>query len=71
MVAIFSNFLERSVEIFKDDFSVFGESLKKCMGSLEEVSKRCEETRLMLNWEKCYGVCCVSEDFYSYSEFTN
>lgn len=44
MMAIFSDFLERSIEIFMDDFSIFGDSLKECLNSLEDVLKRCEET---------------------------
>ncbi|KAA0067141.1 reverse transcriptase [Cucumis melo var. makuwa] len=54
MLAIFSDFLERSVEIFMDDFSAFGDSFKERLSSLEDVMKRCEETQLMLNWEKCH-----------------
>ncbi|TYK02136.1 RNA-directed DNA polymerase-like protein [Cucumis melo var. makuwa] len=51
-LAIFSDFLERSVEIFMDDFSVFGESVKEGLSSLEEVLKKYNERRLVLNWEK-------------------
>lgn len=53
-MVIFSNFLEGLIEIFIDDFPVFGDSFKKFLGSLKKVIKRCEETRLMFNWEKCY-----------------
>lgn len=55
----FSDFLERSVEIFMDDFSIFRESFKECLNSLEEVMENCEETRLLLNWEKHH--CMVKE----------
>ena len=55
-MAIFSNFLEGLIEIFIDDFPVFGDSFKKFLGSLKKVIKRCEETRLMFNWEKCYFI---------------
>lgn len=44
MMAIFSNFLERLVEIFMDDFSISEDSFKKCLGSLEEVLEKCKET---------------------------
>ncbi|KAA0045378.1 Retrovirus-related Pol polyprotein from transposon 412 family [Cucumis melo var. makuwa] len=52
MMATFSDFLERSVEIFMDDFSGLGDSFKVCLRSLEDVLEKCEETRLVLNWEK-------------------
>jgi len=54
MMAIFSEFLEESVEIFMDDFSVFGNSFEACLANLEKVLKRCEDTNLVLNWEKCH-----------------
>ena len=51
MMAIFSEFLEDSVEIFMDDFSVFGNSFEACLANLEKVLKRCKDTNLGLNWE--------------------
>ena len=50
MMAIFLDFLERSFEIFMDDFSVFGNSFKEYLGSLEEVLEKCKETQLVLSW---------------------
>ena len=45
MMAIFSGFLERSIEIFMDhNFSIFGNFFKEYLGSLEDVLKRCKET---------------------------
>uniref|UniRef100_A0A151UE91 Retrovirus-related Pol polyprotein from transposon opus n=1 Tax=Cajanus cajan TaxID=3821 RepID=A0A151UE91_CAJCA len=37
-----------------DDFSVFGSSFDTCLGNLDTVLKRCVETNLVLNWEKCH-----------------
>ena len=37
-----------------DDFSVFGDSFDSCLGKLAKVLQRCEETNLVLNWEKFY-----------------
>ena len=54
MMAIFSDYLEQSVEVFMDDFSVFGKSYDECLTNLERVLKRCEDTNLVLNWEKCH-----------------
>ena len=44
MMAIFSDYLEQSVEVFMDDFSVFGKSYDECLTNLERVLKRCEDT---------------------------
>ncbi|KAL5789532.1 hypothetical protein ACOSQ2_004420 [Xanthoceras sorbifolium] len=54
MMAIFSYMVERFIEIFMDDFSVFGSSFDVCLANLALVLKRCEETNLVLNWEKCH-----------------
>ena len=35
-----------------DDYSVFGDSFESCLNNLEKVLARCEETNLVLNWEK-------------------
>ena len=37
-----------------DDFSVYGSSLDDCLSNLDRVLQRCEETNLVLNWEKCH-----------------
>ena len=37
-----------------DDFSVFGDSFSKCLTNLDKMLQRCEETHLVLNWEKCH-----------------
>nr|KYP51624.1 Retrovirus-related Pol polyprotein from transposon 17.6 [Cajanus cajan] len=52
MLAIFSDLVERSIEVFMDDFSVFGSSFYECLANLEVVLRRCLETKLILNWEK-------------------
>ena len=36
-----------------DDFSVYGSSFERCLFNLEQVLARCEEVKLVLNWEKC------------------
>ncbi len=35
-------------------FLVFGEDFDRCLHNLSRVLKRCEETHLVLNWEKCH-----------------
>ena len=54
MMAIFSNMVEKTIEIFMDDFSVMGNSFDNCLEYLRAVLARCEETNLVLNWEKCH-----------------
>ncbi|GJS14441.1 reverse transcriptase domain-containing protein [Tanacetum coccineum] len=51
MTAIFHELIEDSMEVFMDDFFVFGSSFDHC---LEKMLKRCEKTNLVLNWEKCH-----------------
>ena len=53
MLSIFSDMVERILEVFMDDFSVFGNSFDDCLENLQKVLARCEEKNLVLNWEKC------------------
>ncbi|GKC04022.1 reverse transcriptase domain-containing protein, partial [Tanacetum coccineum] len=52
MTTIFHELIDYSMEVFMDDFSVFGSSFDHYLKNLEKVLKRCEETNLVLNWEK-------------------
>ncbi|GJS62897.1 reverse transcriptase domain-containing protein [Tanacetum coccineum] len=54
MLAIFHNMIEESVEVFMDDFSVFGNSFDKCLNNLDKMLQRCKDAHLVLNWEKCH-----------------
>jgi hypothetical protein len=54
MSAIFHGFFEEIVEVFMDDFSIYGTSFDNCLHNLDKVLQRCEETNLVLNWEKCH-----------------
>ncbi|XP_058216628.1 uncharacterized protein LOC131327478 [Rhododendron vialii] len=54
MVSIFSDMVERFLEVFMDDFSVFGSSFDECLHHLTLVLVRCKEKNLVLNWEKCH-----------------
>ncbi|CAN6557521.1 unnamed protein product [Malus baccata var. baccata] len=54
MVSIFSDFVEKIIEVFMDDFSVFGDSFDGCLDNLTLILKRCIETNLVLNWGKCH-----------------
>ena len=54
MLAIFTDMVEQYLEVFMDDFSVFGKNFDDCLMNLAKVLKRCKETTLVLNWEKCH-----------------
>nr|GEX96460.1 retrovirus-related Pol polyprotein from transposon 17.6 [Tanacetum cinerariifolium] len=54
MMAIFHDMIERTMEVFMDDFSVFGNSFSTCLTNLENMLKRCEYTKIALNWEKSH-----------------
>ncbi|GJS98753.1 reverse transcriptase domain-containing protein [Tanacetum coccineum] len=54
MMAIFYDMIEETIEVFMDDFSVFGDSFSSCLSHLDKMLKRCEDTNLVLNWEKCH-----------------
>ena len=54
MRAIFSNMVERTIEVFMDDFFVLGKSFDNCLENLRQALIRCKETNLVLNWEKCH-----------------
>ncbi|GKA01619.1 reverse transcriptase domain-containing protein [Tanacetum coccineum] len=57
MMAIFHDMIEKTIEVFMDDFSVFEDSFDSCLSNLEKMLKRCEDTNLVLNWEKCHFMC--------------
>ena len=54
MMAIFSNMVEKTIELFMDDFSVLGKSFDNFLENLRQALIRCEETNLVLNWENCH-----------------
>nr|GEW90680.1 hypothetical protein [Tanacetum cinerariifolium] len=52
MMAIFHDMIEKTMEVFIDDFLVFRNYFQSCLSHLEKMLKRCEDTNLCLNWEK-------------------
>ena len=54
MISIFSDIVEDTIDVFMDDFSVVGDSFKRCLTNLSAVLKRCEDCNLVLNSEKCH-----------------
>ncbi|RVW66455.1 Retrovirus-related Pol polyprotein from transposon 297 [Vitis vinifera] len=54
MLSIFSDMVERIMEVFMDDIIVYGSAFDECLVNLEAVLNRCIEKDLVLNWEKCH-----------------
>jgi hypothetical protein len=42
------------MEVFMNDFSIYGTLFDHCLYNLNKVLQRCEDTNLVLNWEKCH-----------------
>jgi len=53
MTTIFSDLTENTMEVFMDDFSVYGGTFDLCLENLSKVLCRYEEVNLVLNWKKC------------------
>ena len=53
-MVIFADMVEKYIEVFIDDFSVFGHSFDCCLANLEHLIRHCVEANLVLNWEKCH-----------------
>lgn len=51
MISLFSDMIESSIEVFKDDIYVFGNNFDNYLAHLNAVLERCTKTNLVLNWE--------------------
>ncbi|RVW78633.1 Retrovirus-related Pol polyprotein from transposon 17.6 [Vitis vinifera] len=58
MLSIFSDMVERIMEVFMDDITVYGGTFEECLINLQAVLHRCIEKDLVLNWEKCHFMVC-------------
>ncbi|XP_071905864.1 uncharacterized protein [Coffea arabica] len=56
MVSIFSEYVDKIIEVFMNDFSVYGESFDNCLDNLKLILVKCIETNLVLNWEICHFI---------------
>ncbi|GKB15969.1 reverse transcriptase domain-containing protein [Tanacetum coccineum] len=54
MLAIFHDMIKESVDVFMDDFSVFGNSFEKCLNNLDKMLRHCKDAHIILDWEKCH-----------------
>ena len=50
MMFMFSDLVEEAMEIFMDDFSIYG-SIENCLENFETILQ-CKDKNLALNWEK-------------------
>ena len=49
LMSMFIDIVEDAMEIFMDDFSVYGSSFENCLENLETVLQRCQDKNLPLN----------------------
>nr|GEU95778.1 reverse transcriptase domain-containing protein [Tanacetum cinerariifolium] len=54
MMESFHDMIEKTMEVFMDDFSVFKNLFQSCLSHLEKMLKQCEDTNLCLNWENSH-----------------
>ncbi|GKE94309.1 hypothetical protein Tco_1579164 [Tanacetum coccineum] len=55
LVNISSQLSEQNrIEVFTDDFSVFGNFFDNCIHNLDKMLQRCKDENLVFNWEKCH-----------------
>ena len=54
MMSIFSDLAEEVMEMFMDNFTVYGSSFEQCLHNLGTILQRCKDKNLALNWEKCH-----------------
>ncbi|XP_074297477.1 uncharacterized protein LOC141628205 [Silene latifolia] len=54
LMGILSEYKESIMEVFMDDFSVYGSGFFSCLSNLNKILQRYIEVNLVLNWEKCH-----------------
>ena len=54
MLSIFSDMVERIMEVYMNDITIYGGTFEDCLANLETVLNKCIEQNLVLNWEKCH-----------------
>ena len=67
VMSIFSDLVEEAMEIFMDDFSVYGSSFEKCLEILETVSRQEFSLKLgKMSFHGNIGYCLKAHDFCSW-----
>ncbi|CAM8993679.1 unnamed protein product [Rhodiola kirilowii] len=54
VTSIFSDMIGTMIEVFMDDFTVYGDTFDTCLDNLSAVLARCVSMNLVLNYEKCH-----------------
>ena len=54
MMSMLSDLAEEVMEIFMDDFIIYGSGFEQCLKNLGTVLHRCQNKNLAFNWEKCH-----------------
>jgi hypothetical protein len=49
MMAIFSDLIEKVMEVFMDDFSIYGNTFEDCLANPDKVLKQCQMADVVLN----------------------
>lgn len=52
ILAILSDLMDDSVEIYMDDFMAYGDSFEEALGKLEKVLEKCKHAHVYLSMEK-------------------
>ncbi|GKD81361.1 reverse transcriptase domain-containing protein, partial [Tanacetum coccineum] len=79
MVAIFHDMIEKTMEVFMDDFSVFGDSFSSCLSHLDKMLQRIEVDKAKVDviaklshpttvkvapdWDLPFEIMCDASDF--------
>ena len=53
MLSIFSEMVERIMEVYMDDITIYGNTFEQCLANLETMLHKFIEKNRVLNWEKC------------------
>jgi hypothetical protein len=48
MISIFSDMIKKIMEVFMDDFTIYGKTFDDCLENLDKVLQWCEEKHLVL-----------------------
>ncbi|CAM8965703.1 unnamed protein product [Rhodiola kirilowii] len=54
VTSIFSDMIGEFIEVFMDDFTIYGNTFDACLDNLNMVLARCVSMNLVLNYEKCH-----------------
>ncbi|CAM8890151.1 unnamed protein product [Rhodiola kirilowii] len=54
VTSIFSDMIGEFIEVFMDDFTIYGNTFDACLDNLNTVLARCVSMNLVLNYEKCH-----------------